>query len=197
MKQMDDKLSRVEKKIEKILKQLNELLEVEAFNRKHISEIEPQLNELKRYLTQNSYQYNRAEIRFEVEIDDIKEQLNDYYELTEEGNYSQGSQIVEEVTNKFVSLKEEIEIFPELYKKCKNELPLQLDELLKGISEMKSEGYVVEHLNLTPEINDYQTRLIDLVLELEKEGSEKVKTALPEMEERIKEMYELLERSGS
>src|SRR5690625_3411746 len=61
---------------------------------------------------------------------------------------------------------------------------------------MKEEGYYIDHLDLTREINNYQSRLLDAVTSLEKEGTEKVKTILPEIEERVTEMYSLLEKEA-
>src|SRR5699024_5874398 len=72
----------------------------------------------------------------------------------------------------------------------------QLDELSRGIQEVKEAGYVISHLDLTKEINDYQSRLIDMVHELENEGTAHVKSNLPDIEEQIKEMYASLEEEA-
>ncbi len=57
-------LTKIEKKIEKILTELNELLETEEENRKEVAELEPLLGDLRRKLSQNRYKYDRADIRF-------------------------------------------------------------------------------------------------------------------------------------
>src|SRR5699024_11393991 len=75
MQKMNQKMVHVEEKIERILQQLDELLQIEELNRENVDHIAPKLEDLKKHLTKNSYQYNRAEDRFETEIHDIKEQL--------------------------------------------------------------------------------------------------------------------------
>ena len=196
MKKMEAILVESEKEIETILTELNELLETEEQNRKEIEKLTPSLKEMRKQLLQNRHKYDRAEIRFEVEMDDIEQEINTYNELVEEGNYLQAKELVERVKKRFEKLKQELEEFPELYHLCKRELPSQLDELYKGINEMKEEGYYIDHLNLGKEISDYQAKLIDLVQMLEKEGTEKVKEIIPDIESQIKDMYDQLEKEA-
>src|SRR5690625_2680717 len=75
MKKIEEILVNIEKKIETILTELNELLEIEEENRKEVEELEPQLFELRKKIAQNRYQYARAEARFEVELDELEEEL--------------------------------------------------------------------------------------------------------------------------
>src|SRR5699024_9245568 len=107
-----------------------------------------------------------------------------------------GKELVDDLTVRIAHVQEEIEQFPELYKQCKEKLPRELDDLYNGLQEMKESGYRVEHLGFEKEINEYQARLLDCVHSLEKVGTEKVKPVIPEMEERIKEMYNLLEKEA-
>lgn len=196
MQRMHEKLVNVEEKIEKILQQLNELLSIEETNRENVDRIAPKLEELKNQIVKYRYQYNRAEVRFEVEIDDMIEQLRVYGELAEQGNYTEGEELVKTLKEKTDKLETDIQEFPALYKACKTEMPRQLDELLKGIAEMKEAGFNVEHLDLNSEINDYQGRLVDLVHELEEKDAEEAKVALPEIENRIQAIYDLLEKEA-
>lgn len=195
-KQMEDILIHIEKKIESILTELNELLNLEETSRKEVETLAPQLEELQKQLSQNRYQYDKAEVRFELEFDDVQKNLFAYNELIEEGNYVQANEIVHQIKKRMEDLTAELDEFPALYKLCKHELPTQLDELYKGLTDMKEEGYQIDHLKLDKEINEYHARLIDMVHALEKEGSQKVKTIVPEIEERVKEMYQLLEKEA-
>ncbi|MBO1003357.1 septation ring formation regulator EzrA [Pseudogracilibacillus auburnensis] len=196
MKQMEEILQAVEKKIETILAELNELLEIEQSNREEVEQLEPKLNELRKILSQNRYQYDRADVRFEVEFDEIQKELTLYKELVAEGNYIQSTEVVDQVKKRLEALQQELEEFPALYKLCRQGLPTQLDELYKGLNEMKAEGYWIDHLDLEKEIKEFQAQLIDLVHALEKESTNKVKEMVPEIEERVKEMYLLLEKEA-
>ncbi|MEI3612250.1 septation ring formation regulator EzrA [Pseudogracilibacillus sp. SO30301A] len=196
MKQIEETLVTVEKKIETILIELNELLATEQENRKEIEELEPLYSELRKELTHNRFKFAQAEVRFEVELDEINKQLKNYESQIEEGNYIQAKEIVSTIKKRLVELQLEMEEFPDLYKTCKQELPSQLDELSKGLREMKDEGYYIDHLDLTREINVYQSRLLDTVSALEKEGIGTAKSIIEEVGERITEMYELLEKEA-
>src|SRR5699024_10768629 len=100
MQQKNQKMVHVEEKSERILQQLDELLQIEELNRDNVDHIAPKLEDLKKHLTKNSYQYNRAEDRFETEIHDIKEQLKTYELLAEQGNYADGEELVKRLKEK-------------------------------------------------------------------------------------------------
>src|SRR5699024_8578138 len=72
-------------------------------------------------------------------------------------------------------------------------LPNELDELVRGLTEMKDEGYRTDALGLEKEIQGYQQRLLDCIESLVKGNLSEVQTVIVEIEDRIKEMYELLE----
>src|SRR5699024_12081715 len=152
--------------------------------------LEPRLEEMKKYLSKHRHQYSRADERFETALKELSETLKEYYELTNSGNYMEGTEIVENVKGRIDTLEAELEEFPSLYKKCKQELPLQLEELIKGLAEMKQQGYAVEKFDLKDEIHNYQSRLLDMVKELENQGADNVRASIEEMETRITEMYD-------
>lgn len=189
-------LQAVETDIEKILVELEELLQTEEASRKEIEQLKPLMKELRKKLSQNRYQYDKAEVRFDVELDELEEAMNNYYELVESGSYTEAKDLVDHLNDRLNTLENELNEFPEIYRLCKQDLPSQLDDLYTGLKRMKKEGYRVDHLGFEKEINDYQARLLDFVHALEKVGIEEVKGALPELEERIKEMYQLLEKEA-
>lgn len=196
MKEMESILVEIEKKIENIVTELHHLLETEVKNREEVEALEPRLEELKKHLSKNRYQYSRAETRFEEELRKIHTALHEYHAYIDEGNYLQGTELVEEAAKRLETIAEALDEFPDLYKKCKQELPMQLDKMKQGLTEMRAQGYAVDDLDLDEEIQDYQTRLLDMVKELEEEGAEMVKSIIPEMEERISDMYDILEKEA-
>lgn len=193
---VDQTLGSIEKDIETMLHEVDELLASEETSRKEMEELEPEITGLKRRLSQNRYQYGKAEIRFEVEIDELKEMLSKYHGFTKSGDYSEAQQKVHELKLKMEDLQERMNEFPAIYKACKHDLPVQFDNLLAGIRDMKNDGYRVEYLGFEKEIHVYQERLIDSVQELEKADMKEAETLVSEAEERIKEMYQLLEKEA-
>ncbi|MFC4556712.1 septation ring formation regulator EzrA [Virgibacillus kekensis] len=196
LRKVEQTLESIENDIEQMLKELDELMDSEENSRKEIEQIEPALKGLRKSLSQNRYQFGKAEIRFEVEIDELSEQLAQYHELTESGDYYEAQNLVNELKSGIEDLEIRIKEFPAIYKKCKNDLPSELDELFKGLRDMKDNGYRIEHLGFEKEVHNYQRRLIDCVNTLEKGELTEAKTVAEEVDERIAEMYQLLEKEA-
>ncbi len=61
---------------------------------------------------------------------------------------------------------------------------------------MKQDGYRIDHLGFEKEVHDYQRRLVDCMNSLEKGNVAQAKEIIPEIEERVEEMYQLLEKEA-
>jgi len=189
-------LESIDKNIDVILAELHELLESEETSRAEVEEIEPAVKNVRRQLSQNRYQYGKAEANFDKRIDELEEQLAEYYELVAEGNYMEGKQLVINVKKNLDEMEQTIDEFPSAYKMCKHELPAQLDNLNSGIKEMEEDGYHVAHLGLEKEIRTYKERLQEMLRLMDEGILAEPKTVLSDIEERIKEIYELLEKEA-
>lgn len=196
MKEMESILLNTEEKIEAILNNVKELLDTEENNRQQIEAINPQVKELDKYLSQNRYQFSKADVRFEEEIDNIKSLIDTYHELVLNGDYLESTEEVRLAQTRLENIKKEMDDFPALYNKCKKELPNQVDELEHGMKEMVEQGYSINQTDLMMEIREFQSRLAEAVNTLEKDGTEEVKPLIPEIEERMKEIYDQLEEEA-
>lgn len=196
LKSIEKTLQSIEEDIQNMLDELEELLESEETSRKEMEELQPHIKNARKKLAQNRYQYGKAEVRFEVAIDDLEEKLATYNELVASGNYMEARQVVEELKEDVAELDKQLDRFPELYKACKHELPTQLDDLYHGLREMKEGGYHIEHLGFEKEIHDYQRRLLDAVNALDKADMATAQSVIAETEERIEEMYQILEQEA-
>src|SRR5690625_392729 len=87
LKEMESMLLATEQKIETILTDIQALLETEEANRQTIEGLEPQLIELRKLISQNRYQFSKADVRFEAEIDEVSKLINTYNELVEKREY--------------------------------------------------------------------------------------------------------------
>ncbi|WP_100012133.1 septation ring formation regulator EzrA [Lentibacillus sediminis] len=192
----DSILRSIEKRIEEMLQEVDDLMDSEKTSRKEIEALEPSIKILRKKISQNRYQFGKSDVHFEAEIDRLEELLAQYHERSQAGDYSQARELVEQLRGELLEQEAQIEKFPDLYKKCKYELPQDLDNLLTGLQEMKEDGYHVGHLNFEKEIHNYQARLETTALSMEKGETAEVEEMIADIEERIKEMYDLLEKEA-
>ncbi|MHA6252004.1 septation ring formation regulator EzrA [Oceanobacillus sp. CAU 1775] len=196
LKEAEEILNAVESSIEKILNELDDLLESEKVSRQEVEELEPEIKELYRMISQNRYQYGKADDYFETEIKKLEEKIATYYQEVDEGNYIEAKHLVTKVNVELVELKDKIKSFPDVYKNAKHELPSQIDNLRSGIKEMRSGGYYIEHLNFEKDIPTYEERLTSVLQLLEEGKLEEAKTYLDEINEKVTEMYDQLEKEA-
>jgi septation ring formation regulator len=186
----------IEVDIEKILKEVDDLMVSEESGRKEAEEIDPAVSVLRKKLSQQRYQYGKADGHFDKKIDVLDEKLAGYNDEIQSGNYYQAKEMIDELKVSLTELEEQMEEFPSIYKKCKQELPSQLDDLYAGLKEMKEDGYHVEHLAFEKEIRTYQEKLSNSLEKLDEGNTSQAKEIMPDIEERIQEMYRLLEKEA-
>ncbi|WP_182201092.1 septation ring formation regulator EzrA [Paraliobacillus salinarum] len=196
LKEVETILQNIEELIEKMFKELDDLLDSEKQSRKQIEEIQPRIKELRHSLLQNRYLYGEAEPKFEAQIIELQQLLERYQEEVEQGNYYEAKDLVVQLTDSVDEVAEKLEEFPVIYKKCKTELPDQIKDLLAGINQMKDEGYRIEHLGLEKELNNYLDQLAVSVKQLEDLEMYHVYELIQAIEDRLTEVYEMLEEEA-
>lgn len=189
-------LKSIENDIETILEELDNLLESEKTSRTEVEALQPTIKDLRKKISQHRYQYGKAEVYFDAKIDEREEEFIKYHDLVQSGDYLEAKQLVNNLKGNIEELTVQIDEFPAILKKCKHDLPAQLDDLLTGLKGMKDDGYRVEHLGLEKEIYSYQKRLLSCVASLEKGDTSEAKPLIDDVEERMAEMYQLLEKEA-
>ncbi|MBM7554947.1 septation ring formation regulator EzrA [Thalassobacillus pellis] len=196
IKLTEQKLQQTEKDIEEMYKELEHLLDSEQTSRQEVEHVQPAIKEIKKDLLQNRHKYGKAESVFESELKDLQEKLDSYFSLVDQGDYLEASQLVALLKENLQELESRIEVFPVLYKKCKQELPIQLDDIISGMAEMKEEGYRVSHLGFEKEIHNHHEKLKECVAQLEKGRVTGIEEFITETEQRVQEIYQLLEKEA-
>lgn len=194
IQKVDHTLNVIEDDIKRMLGELEELLESEQTSQQDIEVLQPKLRDLQQSILQERNQYGRSVPRFTERLEEIETGSLTYDELVEAGNYLEAKDFVDQLKEDFRNLEDEVKEFPTLLKMCTHHLPSQLDKLSSGLKTMKE--YRVEHLGFDQEIHNYEQRLLDCVQSLEKGTTSEVKTIIEEIEERITEMYDLLEEEA-
>ncbi|KGX89132.1 septation ring formation regulator EzrA [Pontibacillus litoralis] len=196
LKQLEQGLHLIEASIDGMLQELENLLKSEEEGRKEVEDLEPQIKELKKKLLQQRYLFGKAEHQFEQSIAETQQKISEYYEHVEAGNYFEAHDIVEAVKANIEQTSVTMDEFPELYKACKKELPAQFDELLHNVLEMKNSGYRTDHYEIEKEISNYQERVKVLVEALEQATIEEAQQEIPELEKRLRQIYDQLEKEA-
>ncbi|GAA5416362.1 septation ring formation regulator EzrA [Paraliobacillus ryukyuensis] len=193
LKQVKQILQNIEDMIEQMFNELDDLLDSEKQSRKEVEEIQPKIKELRHKLIQNRYLYGDAEPKFEMEIQGLQQLLEEYQEAVDLGNYYEAKQLVDQLRENVVTEEERIDEFPVIYKKTKRELPDRIEELLRGIREMKQEGYRIDNLGLESELNNHLRQLSTSVMQLENGDMSEVNDITQSIEDRVADIYNLLE----
>ena len=193
---VEQTLNNTEKTIENMYSELDDLLDSEKQNRKLAAEVIPQMKELRNILLQNIYAYGEAEARFETEINDYQKKLEHFYYETEQGNYYEARQIINDVKQELIDLEERMELFPAIYRQCKVELPEQIHQLKNGVEQMRKDGYQVDHHNFDKELLEFEEQLLNYVTRIEEQDDQTVFDFVVTIEERIHEIYAILEEES-
>ncbi|GAB4074973.1 septation ring formation regulator EzrA [Barrientosiimonas marina] len=196
LRQADQELQTIEQKIEDMLSDLDNLMNSEESSRHEIEKIQPRLKAMRKTLSQNRIQFGKADESFEKAIDELEEKLNKYHELTADGDYLEARELVENLKEQVDALSGEMDAFPAVYRKCKYELPKELDELHRGFKQMENDGYRVRHLGFEKEIHHYKRQLEACMEELETGDTSQANAVISEVEERLADMYQLLEKEA-
>ncbi|MDC3415778.1 septation ring formation regulator EzrA [Aquibacillus salsiterrae] len=190
-------LEEIEKEIDSMFTELDLLLDSEESSRKEIEVVLPKIKGLRKKMLQNRHLYGKAEVRFDVELDELEKDVKQYFVLAESGNYHEAMELVKQLNANVSFIEAQIQEFPSLYKKCKQELPSQIDDLLTGIKTMKEEGYRIDHLGFEKELYKHQEKLIETMEQLEKGSLSDSFERVFAVEERISEMYQILEKEAT
>jgi|SRR5690625_222023 len=193
---VEQTLNQIEGVIADMFKELDELLDSEKQNRKVADEVILQLKTVRNILLQDLHAYGLAEQRFETEINELKSKLEFYDYETDQGNYHEASNLINQIKIDLDDLQERIETFPDIYRQCKVGLPDQIDQLNNGIEQMKKDGYQIEHHNFQKELRELKERLSNYAKRLEETDDQSVFDFIITIEDRIREIYGLLEEES-
>ncbi len=196
LKNTEEILQSIESRIADILQELDDLLESEKTSRIEVEAVEPVIKDLKRKISQSRYQFGKADSYYDSKLSELETSLAAYHQETEDGNYIEAKQLVDGIKEELDFLAEQIEAFPDIYKKAKHDLPSQFENIISGMKDMETDGYYIDHLDFKVELRTYQERVTDIMEALEQGNLEDASVSLHEIEERLSEMYEALEEEA-
>nr|WP_306792915.1 septation ring formation regulator EzrA [Neobacillus paridis] len=192
--QLAEQLQEAENQINNILAELNELVGSEEKNRQEIEQLKEQYRETKKMLLAHRHNFGKAEKQLEAGLDEISQKFHDFDEKTEHGDYLEAREVVLSIHSKLDTIKNNMDLIPQLLIENQSLLPNQLTEVLDGYREMTEADYYLEHINVETETNRLQEKLAENIAFIENMEMEKAVEGTKEVKERIDILLDLLEK---
>ena len=154
-------IANIKDRIAGIRREIKELTEVEPRNRELDEEIVVEYKELNRELLAKRHQYGAAAEQFEQNIKEIAPQLDDFKLLTSTGKYIEAQDKINTVKELINSLKDRMEVLPDLLKEIEKTCPAQIQSLRLKVEEMEKKGFKLTHLEISSKIESSVWQLSD------------------------------------
>lgn len=192
--QVKESLHEIEKDMDAILQELNEVVGSEEENRKEMTDVFKQYQENKKYLLAHRHLFGIAGEKLEELLKAVEVKINHYEELTDQGNYLQAREVVLVLTSEMEELGDKMEKVPDLLTECQSILPSQIDDLKSGYKEMTQQGFILEHLQLEKQIEELSQEIERCQESLQNAEITSVEKGLQGTKDKIETLYDLLEK---
>ena len=187
-------LADAERKIDEILKELNELMGSEEKNREESEEVKEKQRQARKQLLAHRHTFGKAAPILEIQLDAISSQFEKFEELTREGNYLEARETVLAIQRDIDALLHKMERIPELLTESNSIIPSNLNELEEGYKEMEQQGYILDHLQIGKEIARLREQVEAYRDYLAQTEIEEVESGIQEAKDNIELLYDLLEK---
>ncbi|WP_017756127.1 septation ring formation regulator EzrA [Calidifontibacillus oryziterrae] len=188
------KLQEIDEKIAGILADLQELVGSEERNKIEIEELKGIMKQHRKLMLTARHTFGSAIIKLEQELEEITNKFTEFDVTTQGGNYLEAREMVLGIRSELESLGLKLIDLPRLLSLCQTELPSQIHEIRKGQAEMIEAGYVIDHLEINKELTKIEGELKSYLSKLEQTEIEIVKEGISDIQDRIEQIYDCLER---
>ena len=193
-KVIEEKIQSCYDKMNEILEELDELIGSEEKNRVEMETLQEQHRAARKKILAHQPSFGATVEPLEKELELFNPKFEEYYELTENGNYLQAREIVISLTEKGVSLFSIIEQLPSLLADIQNKIPNAIRELRNGIREMEGQSYYLQHLELSKQFEEIENELANMLNRIESLDMDAIEEETKVINERIDSFYEALEK---
>lgn len=191
---ISEKLQEAENQVKNVLEELHELVGSEEKNRVEIEQLKELYRESKKNLLAHRHSFGNSEKSLETALEEVTQKFHEYEEKTEQGNYLEAREVVLWIQNKLSSVKNHMEMIPQLLIECQSLLPNQLSDVLSGHKEMTEQGYYLEHIHVEKEVKRLEEKLKENLLLVEKADIDNALEGVKEVKQRIDILFDLLEK---
>ncbi|MBB4824269.1 septation ring formation regulator [Sporosarcina luteola] len=192
-KEIQEKIRVCDKRKNEILDELNELIGSEEKNRIEIEKLKDQYRTARKTLLAHQHSFGAAIEALEKELESFLPNMEEYEQLTENGNYLLAREIVINLSSKGERLSALIRDIPTLLVELQNKIPSSIRELRNGTREMEEQSYNLEHLEMPKNLTEIETELEVLMEKMKLLDIESVSQQVQEINDRIDSFYDALE----
>ncbi|OLN22718.1 septation ring formation regulator EzrA [Domibacillus antri] len=188
------RLDQIEKKVDGILTELDQLVGSEEKNRSEGEEMHARHRDAKKRLLAHRHTFGKAAPVLEVQLDVLTGRFEKFADLTEEGNYLEARELLREIQTEMDLMQHKMDRIPSLMTEVNHTLPAQLSEIENGYKEMKQDGYLLDHLQIEKEIGQLKEdlgRCRDFLVKTEVDETELI---VSDARDSIEFFYDLLEK---
>lgn len=193
-KKIEREFEEIEVTISTILHELNELVGSEEQNKTLVEELLVTYRDSKKYLLAHRHSFGEAAPELEKEFDGIAEDFQTFNEQTDSGDYLEAREQVLGIEKRLHTVKEKMDVIPDLIVSCQTHIPGLLHELKSGYLEMSEQGYPLSHLYFEQEIERMEEDLKRYKEQIKDTDVETVQKGLEELNDGIQSLYDILEK---
>ena len=187
-------LEKCEELKNQIIFELDELIGSEEKNRTEIEQIKENFRSARKTLLAHQYSFGPALNALEQLVENILPKIDDFDQLTENGNYLEAREVVLALTADSQRIFNLLSEVPTLLAEIQNKIPSTIHDLRNGQREMEDQSYYLNHLQLTKFLDDLEVEMDDLKEQLAALNIEIVAPRLQEINEELDNYYTLLEK---
>lgn len=192
-KDIQEKIVFCDKKMNDILKELNELVGSEEKNRIEMEKLKEQHRAARKTILAHQHSFGMTVNPLEQELEAFNPKFEEYDELTANGNYLLAREIVISLSVKGNRLFKIIHETPSLLTELQNKIPGALRELRSGTKEMEEQSYYLQHLELSGHLDAIEADLEEMLSKMAELQIESVQQQTSEINDRIDSYYDALE----
>ncbi|OLO40231.1 septation ring formation regulator EzrA [Alkalihalophilus pseudofirmus] len=192
-KLIEVRLNEVEEKLNRMLNDINVLVESAEQNRTEIGDVKKQYQDMKKHFSSHRTSFGKAADLIDSRIEAIYNKFSSFDEATKLGNYIQAREVLVLASEEIAKENEMMEAIPKYLVQVQTNIPNELKNLSFGMKEMEESGFYLDHFNFDKEIEAIKETCETLVGSIYQLELDAIEERITEVQQKVDEIYEALE----
>ncbi|WP_096152940.1 MULTISPECIES: septation ring formation regulator EzrA [Bacillus] len=195
-KKADEQLTEIEKSIDEIYAELQELIGSQADSNEKATTLEEKYKQCKKHLLTQRHQYGNATTKLEKNLEAYAESFTEFKEAIDNGNYLVARDLINKVENEIAEFEYKLNELPNQLIECHSIIPGQLAEIESGYKDMIEEGYKLDHLKIEEKVETLRSKLKVLLELLNNTDVKQASEGVSSVKEELESLYDLIEKEA-